>query len=159
MTIVNLKPYLYGFIAYKNIYNTFKDQTVGVDLSVFVHRYFGWANIIDEFMEAFWYFMQRFGVLFQIHEVAGYQSAASFWWRRAKNFTKQQRQKRVNEAVDNYNQLMLKHGQEPFKTLLRSRVRNKSEEVGKKVPSPYSWNDDSTKDCIRKCGWLMIYVS
>ena len=34
----------------------------------------------------------------------------------AKNFTKQQRQKRVNEAVDNYNQLMLKHGQEPFKT-------------------------------------------
>ena len=28
-----------------------------------------------------------------------------------KNFTKQQRQKRVNEAVDNYNQLMLKHGQ------------------------------------------------
>ncbi len=32
----------------------------------------------------------------------------------AKNFTKQQQQKRVNEAVENYNQLMLKHAQEPF---------------------------------------------
>ena len=80
MTIVNLKPLLYGFIAYKNIYNTFKDQTVGIDLSVFVHRYFGWANVIDDFMD------ERFdtlcspgvGVHFQIHDVAGYHSAASF---------------------------------------------------------------------------------
>ena len=80
MTIVNLKPFLYGFITYKNIYNTFKGQTVGVDLSVFVHRYFGWANVIDDFME------ERFDTLckvlasvhFQIHGVAGYHSAASF---------------------------------------------------------------------------------
>ncbi len=41
---------MYGFIAYNNIYNTFKDQTVGVDFRVFVHRYFGWANVIDDFI-------------------------------------------------------------------------------------------------------------
>ena len=51
MTIANLKPFLYGFIAYKNIYYGPTPNTVGVDLSVFVHRYFGWANVIDDFME------------------------------------------------------------------------------------------------------------
>ena len=51
MTIVNLKPFLYGFIAYNNIYNTFKDQTIGVNLCVFVHRYFGCEKVIDDLME------------------------------------------------------------------------------------------------------------
>ena len=114
---MNLKPFLYGFITYKNIYNTFKGQTVGVDLSVFVHRYFGWADVIDDFME------ERFDTLCKVL-VSSFKSMKSQGINPllvfdggelpAKNFTKQQRQKRVNEAVDNYNQLTLKHAQEPF---------------------------------------------
>ena len=119
MTIVNLKPFLYGFITYKNIYSTFKGQTVGVDLSVFVHRYFGWANVIDDFME------ERFDTLckvlvstFKSMESQGITPLLVFDGGElpAKNLTKQQRQNCVDDAVENYNQLMQKHAQEPFKT-------------------------------------------
>ena len=85
-----------------------------------MHRYFGWANVIDEFME------ERFDTLCKVL-VSTFKSMKSQGINPllvidgdelpAKNFTKQQRQKRVNEPIDNYNQLMQKHrgAQEPSK--------------------------------------------
>ena len=46
-----LKRLLLNLISKQNIFSRFKDKTIGIDVSVLLHKYFGLQTVVDEFLE------------------------------------------------------------------------------------------------------------
>ena len=40
-----------NLISKHNIFSRFKDKTIGIDVSVLLHKYFGLQTVVDEFLE------------------------------------------------------------------------------------------------------------